>query len=122
MTLRQVFRSDGKRDAFVVEGWNVPVLAGAWANVAGGSPAGFWTDPWGTVHLRGVVKTGATGSAIFTLPVRYRPEFLTTLATWCTPGLATVTISTVGVVTQATGRTATSDSIALDGLSFRSYQ
>lgn len=116
----RIVHSDDSVDQILVEDWVTPTFSGAWANAGGTSnPCGFWMDPWGVLHLRGVVKTGATGSAIFTLPPRRRPLFTETLATWCTAGLATVTVSAVGVVTAASGRTASSDSITLDGLTFR---
>lgn len=120
---RTLITSDGRPLRVSVEPWTAPTLSGAWANTGTGfNSAGFFVDPWGIVHLRGVVKTGAVGSAIFTLPKGYRPEATEKLATWCTSGVATVTVSTAGVVTEATGRGGTTDSITLDGLTFRAYQ
>ena len=45
------------------------------------SPAAFYKDPFGVVHLRGLVKSGSFGfdappsGVIFTLPSSYRPAF-----------------------------------------------
>lgn len=58
------------------EPWNAPTLANSW--VYYGSPystPGYFKDANGIVHVRGVVKSGTVGSAIFTLPAGYCPEF-----------------------------------------------
>jgi hypothetical protein len=46
-----------------------------WANVPGGfQPAGFYKDPFGTVHLQGdVQRTTGTDATIFQLPPGYCP-------------------------------------------------
>lgn len=36
--------------------------------------AGFYRDPWGFVHLQGVVRGGTSGAPMFTLPPGYRPD------------------------------------------------
>lgn len=51
-----------------------PTLANGWANNGGAtSTAGYWIDGSGTVHVRGLVKSGTLGSAAFTLPAGLRP-------------------------------------------------
>ena len=64
---------------FTVQDWQTPTLLNSW--VAFGSSnnvAGYWLDPMGVVHLRGVLKSGtvSTGSTgtIFTLPAGCRPQ------------------------------------------------
>lgn len=54
--------------------WITPTLAGAWTNYGApfGTP-GYMKDALGFVHLKGLVKSGAVGSTIFTLPAGYRP-------------------------------------------------
>ena len=45
-----------------------------WQNDANfDNTAAFYRDPYGTVHLKGVVKSGVIGCAIFVLPQGYRP-------------------------------------------------
>ena len=47
-----------------------------WVNntVLGNVPARFYKDPYGIVHLEGVIKDGAS-SFVFTLPPGFRPAF-----------------------------------------------
>lgn len=53
----------------------LPAFSGAWVNYGSGyEAAGYYKDPWGRVHLCGVVRSGAAGSVIFTLPGGYRPR------------------------------------------------
>lgn len=46
-----------------------PAFAHGWVNWGSPNfPAGFWKDPFGFVHLQGVIKSGTVGSSAFTLP------------------------------------------------------
>ena len=57
-----------------VEAWQAPALLNGWTNFGGiHATAGYWKDPHGVVHLRGLVSAGVIGAAIFTLPAGYRP-------------------------------------------------
>jgi hypothetical protein len=57
-----------------VEDWIAPTLMNGWVDYeAGMAPAGYYKDPFGRVHLRGVVKDGTVDAAAFTLPTGYRP-------------------------------------------------
>lgn len=51
-----------------------PSFENFWANLDANRPARFYKDPFGTVHLDGIVSTGTVGTTIFTLPVGYRPD------------------------------------------------
>ena len=51
-----------------------PSFSNSWANV-GTSPARFYKDPFGRVHLSGNIDTGTSGTVAFTLPVGYRPSY-----------------------------------------------
>lgn len=52
-----------------------PALGNSWANYGGGyALAGFYMDGLGRVHLKGLIKSGASAATIFTLPVGFRPE------------------------------------------------
>lgn len=96
----------------------------SWANVGGGAvPAGFYKDPFGTVHLRGNIDTGSTGTVAFTLPVGYRPEYNTVKIVYNNnggpgPGGANVyvTVTTTGTVTPTFSA---GTDMWLDGVSFR---
>jgi hypothetical protein len=37
-------------------------------------PAGYYLDPFGYVHLRGLVKNGTASATMFTLPAGHRPS------------------------------------------------
>lgn len=99
-----------------------PAFQNSWVNydTTTNNAAGFYKDVWGTVHLRGVVKTGTPGAAsvVFTLPLGYRPK-LTQLLVGRASGdvYASINVETDGdviVVAPAAGSTYTS----LDGISF----
>jgi hypothetical protein len=50
-----------------------PFYGGGWADYGGGwTGGGFWKDPFGLVHIRGLV-TGTAGTIVATLPVGFRP-------------------------------------------------
>lgn len=51
-----------------------PAFENSWVNYAlGHATAAFYKDPWGIVHIKGLVKSGTIGTAIFTLPTGYIP-------------------------------------------------
>lgn len=57
----------------IVDGWTAPTFQNSWANK--GAPwttAGYYKDPFGIVHLRGVIDSGVAPIA-FNLPAGYRP-------------------------------------------------
>lgn len=97
--------------------WTAPTLSGAWVNYGGAfSTAGYRKDSNGVVHLRGVVKSGTIGTAIFTLPAGYRPsmDMIFPVISNSTIGQINVTAST-GVVQCNIGNNA---SVTLDGITF----
>lgn len=51
----------------------IATLIGTWKTESGRAPASFYKDPFGIVHLEGVVEGGGTFSQIFELPAGYRP-------------------------------------------------
>lgn len=56
------------------EDWQKPLLENSWANFGGGDPvAGYLKDAMGFVHLKGHIKSGASGKTCFTLPEGFRP-------------------------------------------------
>ena len=54
--------------------WIAPTLLNSWVNAGGAfETAGYLKDPLGFVHLKGVVQSGTSGTAVFVLPTGYRP-------------------------------------------------
>jgi len=88
---------------------------------AGYSTAGFRKYPDGRVRLRGLIKGGSGGAAIFTLPVGYRPPATVELAgrryDGTSTGAATFIVSWDGTVLAETG-TFTATQLSLDALEF----
>jgi hypothetical protein len=95
--------------------------------LARGSTVAFFKDPFGIVHLRGMVKCttwGGSSNTIFTLPLAYRPaeEAIFTvsgdpLSTTSTVA-RTVTVSATGEV-RPSGATGAQIVVSLDGITFR---
>lgn len=56
-------------------GAGAPPYQNSWVNFGSGwQDGGYWRDPLGWVHLRGLVKSGTVGSALATLPPGFRPK------------------------------------------------
>jgi len=65
----------GNPDFHLIGATGEPAFEHSWTNW--GSPnfsAGYWKDPFGFVHLQGVIKSGTVGSSAFTLPPGLRPD------------------------------------------------
>lgn len=59
--------------------WTAPTLLNSWVNYgAGTAPAGYCKDALGILHIRGYVKSGASGTVVFVLPEGYRPSAVDT--------------------------------------------
>jgi hypothetical protein len=99
------------------EAWIAPTFSGTWANVGGGfNNAGYYKDPFGVVHLRGLVKSGTIPSTIFTLPVGYRPTAQYYLVVLSQGAIGRLDIATSGTVSATTGNNL---SFSLDNIHFR---
>ena len=113
---------------FLVEEWhevgdtNEPAFENSWVNFEGGySTAAFYKDPYGRVHLRGMIKSGTVGAAsAFTLPESYRPPHRLLFGTISNGGVGRVDILTSGGVRPLTPSNNTW--VTLDGISFRADQ
>lgn len=98
-------------------------FAGTWVNFgASYIPAGFYRSG-GRVYLSGLVKSGVVGTALFTLPVGYRPapygvvSGVDLILPIVSAGvLGVVTVSVGGLVTLASGSNVYVD---LSSISFR---
>ncbi|WP_127539397.1 hypothetical protein [Paenibacillus illinoisensis] len=61
--------------------WITPTLLNGWVNFSNGfSPAGYYKDSSGYVHIRGLIKSGF-GGAFFMLPKGYRPAHALAIST-----------------------------------------
>ncbi len=87
--------------AFKLRDWVAPSLLNGWVNYGGVyQDAGYYKDPLGMVHLRGLVKDGTAtaGTTLFTLPVGFRPLAQTVLITLTNSVLGALNIETDGDV------------------------
>ncbi len=106
-----------------LEAWKAPTLLNGWSNYGSSlSIAGYWKDPFGIVHLRGVLAGGTLNQKLFTLPEGYRPAYLMIFAVstqdislGSLPGRCDV--NTNGDVSMMIGA---QFYFSLDGISFRS--
>lgn len=95
-----------------------PTLLNSWVNFDATTynAAGFYKDSAGIVHLRGTVKSGVVGSAIFTLPAGYRPVREEIFACSTNNTIGRLDVAPTGDVTLPTGSNVYA---SLDGITFR---
>lgn len=98
---------------------------GNWAAYVGQTPPAYWKDPYGIVHLRGLLQNpSSTTGAMFVLPASYRPinyAYFAVSDSNTTPTYLTVyiTATTNGSVAAGSVVVANStQSVALDGVTF----
>jgi hypothetical protein len=93
------------------EAWtSVGALSGTWANVGAGAQIPRYRKVGDQVFIEGHVKSGTTGTTVFTLPVGYRPPLNMTFATDGSGAYAILSVSSAGVVV-LTGTTGTTMSL-----------
>lgn len=84
--------------------WIAPTLENSWVTYnTTWVKEGYIKDDFGFVHLRGLIKSGTTGTAIFNLPVGYRPEFQELFAVSTGTGLGRIDIYPNGDVKMQSG-------------------
>jgi hypothetical protein len=94
--------------------WTAPTLAGTWVNFNSGySPAGYYKDPMGFVHLRGLVVSGTANTTIFTLPVGSRPPYINNLIASVNGAATNLIIGSDGTIASSGGATG---GVYLDGI------
>ena len=103
------------------ENWKpMTPFANGWKNYSGTyNPAGYFKDSMCIVHLRGLVKDGATSKHIFILPAGYRPQHreIHAVFTRITPNVhGRVDIKTNGEILPWPGDKGWT---SLDGITFR---
>lgn len=101
----------------VGSGGSAPAFQNGWANFGvNWTSCAFFKDPFGVVHLKGVV-VGTTLSNVFTLPVGYRPPKNCAYAVSASGGFGELLIFSNGNVAPDAGTVTTY--LTLDGISFR---
>ena len=97
--------------------WIAPTFQNSWVNYGSGyNNAAYCKDAMGFVHLRGLVKDGTDNSAIFTLPVGYRPAYQELFCVISNGVVGQVDVRTDGVVTAS--NPSDPEWITLDGITF----
>lgn len=101
------------------EGWHtVQTFLNSWVNHSPDifNSAAYFKDLFGVVHLKGLVKDGTIGQAIFTLPEGYRPSKRELFVTISTNAIGKIYIHTDGNVSAEIGN---NTYFSLDGVTFR---
>jgi hypothetical protein len=104
--------------------WTAATYQNSWVsfNASTHYVAEYYKDALGWVNVRGIIKTGASGTAVFTLPAGFRPtrELNIGIAVSAGHGVAVITTAGVVTVTAITGNASTFSS--LDGIRFYAEQ
>lgn len=100
-------------------GWIAPTLLNGWTNFGSGyETAGYYKDALGFIHLKGLIKSGAMGTAAFVLPSGYRPSYRKMFPVLTSGGIGRVDIDTEGNVLIINYGTAANGYVSLDGIVF----
>jgi hypothetical protein len=101
---------------------NTPTLSGTWVDYGSGYRAArYWQSEDGIVSLTGAVKSGASGSAICTLPAGMRPigTVVFSYVDFTGPTTGWLQVASTGVVSHVSGTTAF---VSLDNVKFLAEQ
>ena len=69
-TIEQLYQEKANK---VQEAWITPTLLNGWVAFNAGAAPAYFKDEFGSIVIKGIVKSGTIGSPIFTLPAGYRP-------------------------------------------------
>jgi hypothetical protein len=125
-TIYDRIRAGSAPHAKPVTGWHDIANEGfrhGWSNFGGQfSPAAYFRDANGIVHLRGLIANGQIGvtNEVCILDETCRPEFRLALGTICNGDFARVDVLPTGELTVMAATSVVW--VSLDGLSFRGYQ
>ena len=98
----------------------VSSFSNSWANYGSGfANAAYMIDGHGTVHLRGMIKSGTVGSSAFTLPSGYRPAATTLCSTISNGAVGRVDVKTDGTVVPSAP--SSNAWVSLEGIVFSIY-
>jgi hypothetical protein len=102
--------------SLVVEPKQSPTFQNSWVDFGVSfAPAKYYKDPFGIVHLEGLIKNGASGSPAFTLPAGYRPSAEEIFTSFSNAGLASVNVNFAGQVIPSGG----TGYLSISGITFR---
>lgn len=91
-------------DFQIVGSQDAPPFQNSWvAWGAGEAVPGYWKDPFGFVHLKGVIKSGTINTTAFTLPPGFRPAEKQTIAVISNGAIGRLDVATDGQVTPVSG-------------------
>ncbi|QNU22341.1 hypothetical protein IC805_05215 [Geobacillus thermoleovorans] len=100
-------------------GWIALTLLNGWTNYGSGfETAGYYKDALGFIHIKGLIKSGAMGTAAFVLPSGYRPSYRKMFPVLTSGGIGRVDIDTGGNVLIMNYGTAANGYVSLDGIVF----
>lgn len=89
-----------------VDGWQYPTFTNSWVNYdTTYTLASYIKDPLSWIHIRGLVKSGTSGTSVFTLPSGYRPSRALRVPSIANAAYGYIDIGTDGTVV-ATGNNA----------------
>jgi hypothetical protein len=112
---------NGRIGAANHQGWTDAILLNGW--VPWGSPystAAYIMDAGGFVHLRGLVRSGRLGQAIFQLPAGFRPRFQHLRCnSYAAEGGGRIDVQMDGAVLASNG---TNEWVSLDDITFMAEQ
>lgn len=107
-------------------GGAAPAYNTNWSNSAYGGAAGFWLDPLGQVHLRGVAQKSvavSAGDTIFNLPPGYQPPadryFMQPTYNGATYATAVILVEAANGAVRVASGSASQQFIGFDGIYFR---
>lgn len=91
-------------DLLNIQDWFSPTFQNSWASVGSPYPdAGYTRDPWGWVHMRGRIDSGASATVAFTLPSGFRPVGTQVFISEGSTTPAQISIASNGQVTPTVG-------------------
>lgn len=97
-----------------------PAFQNAWANFnSGWQVASYKKDALGFVHVRGHITAGTLGSAIFTLPVGFRPALNEQFAVMANNVWCLATVDSAGNVSLASTTGSSNSFCTLHGITFQ---
>lgn len=106
----------------LIGGTGQPAFTGTWVNFGSNwQNAGFYKDPLGFVHLRGMIKSGTIATSAFTLPPGHRPTVSEKFAVATGSAVGNVTAGSLDVLTDGTVVPAAglTGYVSLSGIRFR---
>ena len=88
----------------VQEAWITPTLSNGWVDYDSTTRIRYRKDGFGRVHLDGIGKNGASGQALFVLPIGYRPLNSKIYKSYSVAGGDSITqVATTGHITHWSG-------------------